>query len=894
MPTKRKKQAETEHGASADPVEQEQWIDESPSAKSTGLKSSLHGNVFQLKLLVLFLIRGIKAKYQFKLGTEIPGMGGKFDDLIFKYKVPDKDSMTQEVQTERYRYLQAKHKQNEETGKITAADLLNDNDGHFSLPKYFRSYYGEVIDGIKGCLPNNVRDCIICTNVGFENETKLKEDGIELQPLNDWDEILNFDKVSDKKSPIRYKLKKTKALRWEMAQWSAVHLLAKTLLEKVTHQKEIALTSPIFKSYHVALVEENVIDKEKKNLCSKFLKGDDSRFREILSEITFVHYWEKLNFKYDDKKKIRHDGKNKLIFQFKETLLKHLLPKYPKNKKQKMEMDFRVFKDFYDELISEKVLVAGKTWKKKPFAKNFIKGKDLTEKGSEFRGKLRNAVFTHFWKDLTFTLSPKFGREIISSTPDENKSLNDLVGEKEIGDFLDKLVFAVHTPNEVQLDEILKTEVSDRYNLNESDFQSDFILRNMLDWFKKKESTFMSSAEGIDILENAKKKMKSLRLTAVSIDYQRKLKEVCGFNEESIQEMAEKLKQLLISENSVKRITSELPKRTAVKVIAALKELRQRKIRQGRGRRLLKILYREVPENLAIKVFGLLFSMEPDIFQDNFQFCTLETRDIFKRETNEILHLLLERDFYTITLLHRAAFNNEIDAIEKILFLIQENLIRGDDRYKTMAEQVVNVMCYDENGFTPFYVAAARGNENVYRKMLFFLKHFHEKQNTSDTLEKILTATNGFVHHALSDAMESENLEMFQVILSSVKDVLGHNTLLKLLKSNSRENVSKNRYDILEYWSDTIFGVACRYKDLFQTLAKIVVEQKDNGSEAYQDWSDWNDLIFHLIESEDFNRFTLKYVSADILQGMLSQKGSNEWTKRLLDLRLWGGFKALS
>ncbi|EFX86913.1 hypothetical protein DAPPUDRAFT_97078 [Daphnia pulex] len=318
------------------------------------------------------------------------------------------------------------------------------------------------------------------------------------------------------------------------------------------------------------------------------------------------------------------------------------------------------------------------------------------------------------------------------------------------------------------------------------------------------------------------------------------------------------------------------------------------KIRQGRGRRLLKILYREVRENLAIKVFGLLFSMEPEIFQDNFQFHTMETRDIFKRETNEILHLLLERDFYTITLLHRAAFNNEIDAIEIILFLIQENLTRGDDRYKTMAEQVVNVMCYDENGFTPFYVAAARGNENVYRKMLFFLKHFHEKQNTSDTLEKILTATNGFVHHALSDAMESENLEMFQVILSSIKDVLGHNTLLKLLKSNSRENVSKNRYDILEYWSDTIFGVACRYKDLFQTLAKIVVEQKDNGSEAYQDWSDWNDLIFHLIESEDFNRFTLKYVSADILQGMLLQKGSNEWTKRLLDLRLWGGFKALS
>jgi hypothetical protein len=34
-------------------------------------------------------------------------------DLIFEYEVIDEDSMTQEVQTERYRYLQAKHKQNE-------------------------------------------------------------------------------------------------------------------------------------------------------------------------------------------------------------------------------------------------------------------------------------------------------------------------------------------------------------------------------------------------------------------------------------------------------------------------------------------------------------------------------------------------------------------------------------------------------------------------------------------------------------------------------------------------------------------------------------------------------------------------------------------------------------
>ena len=83
--------------------------DNSPA--SGGLKNTLHGNVFQLKLLMLFLIRGIAAGYQFQLGTEMPEVGGKFDDLIFKFK---DETTSNEEQIKSYRFLQAKHKQNEE------------------------------------------------------------------------------------------------------------------------------------------------------------------------------------------------------------------------------------------------------------------------------------------------------------------------------------------------------------------------------------------------------------------------------------------------------------------------------------------------------------------------------------------------------------------------------------------------------------------------------------------------------------------------------------------------------------------------------------------------------------------------------------------------------------
>ncbi|XP_046459662.1 uncharacterized protein LOC124206074 [Daphnia pulex] len=538
---------------------------ENPPA-SCGLKNTLHGNVFQLKLLMLFLLRGIGSGFQFRLGTEIPGMGGKFDDLIFKFKKSD--------QTESYRFLQAKHKQDEEK-KITAADLLNDNEKDFSLPKYFRSYYREVIKQAEGILPETIQDCIICTNIGFDSEENLNKSGIELIPLDDRDNILSFDKKtirlddhdkiltldkvpSNKKSPTRYKLRNTDQLRRIMTGWSDIHLLAKTMLDYVTSKKQLNLKSTLLKIYHVALIHEKVIDKIGGKLCTTFLEGDNSRFREILSELTFVHYCEKFKLK-----KSEVNSSKKLTYSDEKSLNKQL-PKYPQNKTQSVELDFGKFEEVYDDLIAKNI-----------FDEEGRTSKNLTPEGLELRGKQRNAVFIHHWKDLTIQLSESFGGKIISRTAlGENKSLNDLVGDKEIADFLDKLVFAVNTPSEVELDDILKKELDDRYSLHESDFQSDFILRNMLDWFKEKDSKFMSSEEGKNIFKEGQKKLKSLRVTAISIDYQNQLKEVLEFNDKAVEEMKDKISKMLISPDRIGRIATSLPERTAVKVIAALEKLR--------------------------------------------------------------------------------------------------------------------------------------------------------------------------------------------------------------------------------------------------------------------------------------------------------------------------------
>jgi hypothetical protein len=99
-----------------------------------------------------------------------------------------------------------------------------------------------------------------------------------------------------------------------------------TRLRHVKNQK-LALNCDVFKSYHFDLVDENVIDREREKLWTNFLEGD-GRFHEILSELTFVHYWEKLSFKYKHKKDTRV-GISKKLTQFEGISIEKLLPNIP-------------------------------------------------------------------------------------------------------------------------------------------------------------------------------------------------------------------------------------------------------------------------------------------------------------------------------------------------------------------------------------------------------------------------------------------------------------------------------------------------------------------------------------------------------------------------------------
>lgn len=78
---------------------------------ASGIKSTLHGTIYQLKILMLFLKKGVDKGYQFSLATEMD-KAEKFDDLVFEYRKTERDRKS-------YIFLQAKHKQElEDNAKI--------------------------------------------------------------------------------------------------------------------------------------------------------------------------------------------------------------------------------------------------------------------------------------------------------------------------------------------------------------------------------------------------------------------------------------------------------------------------------------------------------------------------------------------------------------------------------------------------------------------------------------------------------------------------------------------------------------------------------------------------------------------------------------------------------
>ncbi|WP_395460234.1 ankyrin repeat domain-containing protein [Wolbachia endosymbiont (group B) of Myelois circumvoluta] len=204
-----------------------------------GRKRSLHGDIYQLKWVMLLLKRAVDVGYFFRLATEMESATG-FDDIVFQDRKNEKIV---------HRFIQNKHKQNE-CEKIGVGKLLSKNkSGEFSVPKYFVSYLKIKIN--PDFADGDLKDFTICTNIGFDlaqsttqnTIKKLKaktsgpNKGIEIAV-----EVISTSDIFFKYGGTRYKF-------------------------SCTHDNMISIVQPAFKSAVKEAIEE--LEKEIKELQGK-------------------------------------------------------------------------------------------------------------------------------------------------------------------------------------------------------------------------------------------------------------------------------------------------------------------------------------------------------------------------------------------------------------------------------------------------------------------------------------------------------------------------------------------------------------------------------------------------------------------------------------------------
>lgn len=491
-------------------------IDDDPSTyDASGLKTSLHGTIYQLKLLILFAMRGHKEGYDFRLATEM-NAAEKFDDVVLKYK-ESTDPNGQWI----YRFLQAKHKQNSEK-KITANDLktTSDTSNDFALSKYFVSFC-KIKDRnlFKGA---DLKDFVIITNTEFdfsERESKyIKHNNlarewkgyfIEENYLKN-DKILYFEKADDdnKIQAKMFRLKESKTIS-EMFKSSMINEALKTT--EIEFRTEIAN-----KLNAIQMLNSSTSEKEKKSWEMKMKKYGNSNTTEY---------------------KALENDKRKLCD----------------------EKDLRVLKNQIHETKDLEKLKQ----KIETILKDRIKTSTLN------RIQKDNNDLEEAKRDLHKILD-----DVISDISIIKLALNDDLDEYT-KEFIQKFRFVTNYPSETDLSELLKNELSDGFKLLNADLVNASFEEEMLNFLKSYDhgmAKFYSGQNAIDLFNGIKFKINSLISVGLSIAYPEKLKVISELDGINFQKNISELETFLSNEKQqIFHLSTQSTRLSALKVYQTLK-----------------------------------------------------------------------------------------------------------------------------------------------------------------------------------------------------------------------------------------------------------------------------------------------------------------------------------
>ena len=548
--------------------------------KSTrGPKDTFHGNIFEMKLLTLFLVRGINAGYSsWKLGAEMSDLGGGFDDLVFYY--------TEEgSKQEKCRLLQAKHKRQNNTKnksdynkkqgqkKIQAANLFDSNDGDYSLAKYFKLFLSKNgnITTEKG---NITEDLIIATNIGFD-ETDFEKKGIILKDVtkDKTDQILYFGQNNNgtqfKKYKIQLKNETVKKEVYEnLKKQSESYLFAKKIVNCVISGEPMSLRPDqeyrnVFKKYHFALFNENILVKTLNNAENMatfrpefFEEVEETQsyfFTAIKNEVkTSLIKWllaTPFIFKVSEEiwtKEMRNlpgrhkeENRNNLADAIADIMLSE------ENEKILDIINNGLIKEYSGALIKSVLKQVGDSKTKTSFKSDFLKNKR-----SKFRNRLEEKLQAD-WKKILKMMGPLKVAAGFGENPDNESKVNegklptDIITDADIDSFFDKLTFAINTPDEIELGEVISQDISKHFGLLNVQFHSSLIFEKVLNWFKESDSKYIDKQEAKKILiDKVNDSMIHSRITNASLDYQQ---QELDFKEEEVEKDPELTTESLTS-----------------------------------------------------------------------------------------------------------------------------------------------------------------------------------------------------------------------------------------------------------------------------------------------------------------------------------------------------------
>ncbi|XP_037033845.1 uncharacterized protein LOC119072675 [Bradysia coprophila] len=492
---------------------------------TSGLKRTLHGTIYQLKILMLVVMRAKIEKYEtFYLATEMD-MADKFDDVVFKFQPTANGDWS-------WRFMQVKHKNDAVKNKITFAALTSSNDNDFSLQKYFLSFCKiNSNEFFKG----ELQDFLIITNIGFDEGEETKNLFLSTDDLNK-DKILHFEEATKYKFTDRAKV--------ELREQFKLNLLNRAYESKhVVHLMAIQDTLKKLKD----LPSKQAIDAANKGIKTLKIeststsprKGETMReIRKIIALLKAYTDCDELEKKKSELNKTNGKGQpnydKKLII----AAIKNVTDEADcvlsnvRNKKERLEKELETYNDSnsteYEKLNNEKDTLRKYEKDFRTVMDGISSSNDAEEIKAIMVGPSAKMILDKCLKEkmnfdeLKDKLINKV-EEVIEEISIVHVAMNTDTFESCFDDFTGKFYIVTNFPNEDQLGHLIDKELRKNFAMFKGELMYDSLQREMLDFFKNyqdKKSKFYSCKEAtqfFNCINNHEENVLNLHLKNMSL-----------------------------------------------------------------------------------------------------------------------------------------------------------------------------------------------------------------------------------------------------------------------------------------------------------------------------------------------------------------------------------------